>query len=181
MSTNDVPGARSSNNDVLAMGCWAEAEDGSLLFVKSVEGGRVLFEMYDLAENPITQYVDGMTEIEFKKLFSYDSKKTDITTGRGKKVPMTKWTWHDKTPFPWDRVIKSGAKSGTTFAHAGDLIAAADNVRKSQTRVVAEALGASIQEAADDTHMGSTTKSGDFMTRLKGAIDAGLDHFNSNG
>lgn len=31
MSTNDVPGAKTENRDVLAMGCWAEHEDGSLI------------------------------------------------------------------------------------------------------------------------------------------------------
>lgn len=35
MSTQDVPGANRANRDQLASGCWAEHEDGSLLFVKA--------------------------------------------------------------------------------------------------------------------------------------------------
>jgi len=33
MSTNDVPGAKAANNDALAMGCWAEHADGSLILM----------------------------------------------------------------------------------------------------------------------------------------------------
>ena len=43
-----------------------------------------------------------------------------------------KWTWHDKTPFPWDRVIDAGARAGTRHAHADDLLNAAEKVAKSR-------------------------------------------------
>lgn len=118
MSTNDVPGANAINNDALAMGCWAEHSDGSLIFVKSVEGSRVIYEMYDTSADPIVQYTDAMIEDAFKTQFSW--KPTDPNS--------IKWTWHDKTPFPWDRVIKSGAKDGLGYASAQDQISAAARV-----------------------------------------------------
>jgi hypothetical protein len=118
MSTNDVPGANPANSDQLRMGCWAEHNDGSLIFVKSVEGSRVIYEMYDTSVNPIIQYTDAMKEEAFKKQFSWNpSDKNSI-----------KWTWHDKTAFPWDRIIKHGARDGVSFASAQDQISAAARV-----------------------------------------------------
>lgn len=119
MSTNDVPGFDSTNNDELAMGCWAEHEDGSLIFVQSTEGGRVIYMMFDTISDPITEYRDSMPEDGFKDLFSYKNSN-DI-----------KWTWHDKTPFPWDRVIKSGARDGVHHASADDTLRAAQKVARS--------------------------------------------------
>ena len=119
MSTNDVPGAKSSNNDQLAMGCWAEHEDGSLIFVQSTEGGRVVYMMFDTFTDPITEYRDAMPEKGFKDHFSYKSSK-DI-----------KWTWHDKTPFPWERVIKAGARDGVHHTSAHDTLRAAQKIARS--------------------------------------------------
>lgn len=118
MSTNDVPGANPANHDSLAMGCWAEHEDGSLIFVKSTEGNRVIYEMYDLSSPTIVQYTDAMLEDAFKKQFSYDAKKTK----------SVKWVWHDKVSFPWDRIIKAGARDGVGYASADDQLSAAARV-----------------------------------------------------
>ncbi len=118
MSTNDVPGAVASNNDVLAMGCWGEHGADSLIFVKSTEGGRVIYEMFDLTQNPITVFNDAMLEDVFKKQFSWDPKNPK----------NEKWTWHDKTPFPWNKVIKAGARDGVGYACASDQLAAASRV-----------------------------------------------------
>jgi len=122
MSTNDVPGAKASNNDQLAMGCWAEAKDGSLIFVESAESGRIIFSVFDVATDPITEYRDSMPEAGFKQNFSWDPKKKD----------SIQWTWHDKTPFPWNRVIKDGAKDGLRHVHADDLLNAAQKVANSR-------------------------------------------------
>jgi len=119
MSTNDVPGSNKINNDELAMGCWAEHKDGSLIFVQSTEGGRVIYMMFDTFTDPITEYRDAMPEKGFKKNFSW---------GKSSKI---KWTWHDKTPFPWDRVIKSGARDGVHHASADDTLRAAQKLAKS--------------------------------------------------
>jgi hypothetical protein len=118
MSTNDVPGANPVNNDTLKMGCWGEHKDDSLIFVKSTEGGRVIYEMFDLTQNPITVFNDAMLEDVFKKQFSWDpaNPKND------------KWQWHDKTPFPWNKVIKAGARDGVGYASASDQLAAASRV-----------------------------------------------------
>jgi len=122
MSTNDVPSFTASNNDELAMGCWAEHEDGSLIFVQSTEGGRIIYMMFDTFTDPITEYRDAMPEKGFKNFFSWSNKnkKDDI-----------KWIWHDKTPFPWERVIKDGARDGVHFASAYDALRAAQKVAKS--------------------------------------------------
>lgn len=121
MSTNDVPGYNPSNRDQLAMGCWAEHEDGSLIFVESTESSRVIYSIFDLSGGHITEYRDAMPEGDFKKSFSYDPKQKK----------KDKWVWHDKTAFPWDRVIKSGARDGARFASASDQLSAAQRVAES--------------------------------------------------
>lgn len=124
MSTNDVPGARASNNDELAMGCWAEpadtADDKSLIFVEGNEGGTVVYSVFDLDTD--MEYRDSMREADFKKYFSWDE--------RAKGADKIKWTWHDKTPFPWARVIgKASAKPGPRHSMAAHLLTAAQKVR----------------------------------------------------
>ncbi len=121
MATHDVPGAVGVHNDELGMGCWAEHEDGSLIFVQSTEGGRVVYQMFDLSVDPITEYRDAMPEKGFKEFFSWNPKKKD----------SIKWKWHDKTPFPWERVIKAGARDGHHFASAHDQLSAAAKVANS--------------------------------------------------
>lgn len=122
MSTNDVPGANPANRDELGMGCWAEHEDESLLLVESTEGGRVVYSIFDMEKSPITEYRDAMAEGAFKKTFSWNPKDP----------ASEKWTWHDKTAFPWDKLIKSGARDGTRYASADDHISAAERVRRSR-------------------------------------------------
>ena len=118
MSTNDVPGFEPRNKDELANGAWAEHDDGSLLLVQSTEGGRVVYMMFDMSTEPITEYRDAMPEKGFKKTFSWNPKDKD----------SIKWTWHDKTPFPWDRVIREGASPGMHYVSADDHISAAERV-----------------------------------------------------
>ncbi len=122
MSTNDVPGAKASNRDVLAAGCWSEHEDGTLIFVKGTED-RVVYEIYDMADDPPTTYTDAMAEEEFKKFFSWDPK------GEG-----LKWTWHDKTPFPWERIIKVSPRPKPSYASADAHASAAQKVVNSLRR-----------------------------------------------
>lgn len=124
MSTNDVPGANPRNNDELAMGCWAEHDDGSLIFVESTETGRVIYSMFDMAKQPPVEYRDAMPETSFKKTFSWvpDGKKTGTNE---------KWVWHDKTPFPWDRIIKGGFADGERLPSADHVMSAAERVADS--------------------------------------------------
>lgn len=121
MSTNDVPGNNPSNNDQLAMGCWAEHDDGSMIFVESTEAGRVIYSIFDMAKAPPIEYRDAMPEATFKKNFSWDPKNKK----------SEKWTWHDKTPFPWDRIIKAGATDGGRPAAAEHILNAAERVAES--------------------------------------------------
>lgn len=102
MSTNDVPGAVATHNDVLAMGCWAEAAepgDDSLILVEGVEGGRVIFNIFDLAPIEPTEYRHSMPENVFKDRFSWRPGDG------GSDVDNIRWVWHDKTLFPWDRIM----------------------------------------------------------------------------
>ena len=123
VSTHDVPGARASNNDELAIGCWAEHDDGSLIFVESTENGRVIYSIFDVndPDNPV-EYRDSMSIRAFKKEFSWDVKKKK----------SIKWTWHDKTPFPWDRIIELGGKDGVRYPSADHLLTAAQKVARSR-------------------------------------------------
>lgn len=124
MSTYDVPGANPANNDELRMGCWAEHDDGSLIFVYSTEGNRVIYTMFDLAKDPIVEYRDSMRQDAFEKTFTWDPTKKA-------KKGAEKWLWHDKTPFPWDRIIKDGGQDGIKFASASALKTAAERVAES--------------------------------------------------
>lgn len=113
MSTNDVPGHKASNNDVLAMGSWAESKDGSLIFVESVENGRVIYSMFDTRHTPVLEYREAMPESDFKPAFSWKADRSGLKDKKASGVPADiLWTWHDKMPFPWDRVIKNGARDG---------------------------------------------------------------------
>ena len=163
MSTNDVPGHKACNNDQLQMGCWAEHSDGSLIFVESVENHRVIYSMFDLAKEPVVEYRDAMPEKDFKANFSWDADGTQAK----KKVPNIAWTWHDKTPFPWDRVIKEGARDGMRFASASDLRTAAERV--------AESLQLRAEKVSDRSHMVEQTRSGSriggFLRTLAKALD----------
>jgi len=116
-----VPGARASNKDTLGTGCWAEHKDGSLIFVEGAENGRVIYSVFDLMDpdNPL-EYRDAMKERDFKKAYSWKPGKRD------------KWTWHDKTAFPWEKIIEIGAKDGVRFPSADRLISAAERVAVSR-------------------------------------------------
>mgnify|MGYP001146765092 CR=1 FL=1 len=156
MSSNDVPGANPSNGDTLGVGCWAEHDDGSLIFVESTEGGRVIYSMFDVSTDPITEYRDAMPEAGFKKAFSVGGTSSDLV-----------WTWHDKSAFPWDRIISLGGRDGIRHSHADDLLTAAARVAKSR-----EVRGAPI-DADDYAHFEEVKRSKparSIMTRIQRAI-----------
>lgn len=99
MSTHDVPGANPANRDRLAGGAWAEHDDGSLILVHQIEAGTVVYSIYDLSREPYVEYTDSMAETTFKTRFSWrpeDHDDDDLI-----------WTWHDQTPFPFDRVFEN--------------------------------------------------------------------------
>lgn len=121
MSTHDVPGAKIENDDALGAGCWAEHADGSLIFVLSSEGDRVVAEMFDMSEQPIVSYKFATPIKAFERRFSYPP------TGTSDLV----WTWHDKTPFPWDRIIKAGVRPRPRITDVEEEISAAKRVAKS--------------------------------------------------
>lgn len=126
MATNDVPGAVAAHADELHAGCWAEHEDGSLIFVKGAEGDRVVYEIYDMkkGDKPI-YYPDAMEKKEFEKFFSLN---VGGKTAKGAK--KERWTWHDKTPFPWERVIGK-VDQMPRYADVRDELSAAERVAKS--------------------------------------------------
>jgi hypothetical protein len=125
MSTNDVPGANPRNADELAMGCWADHEDGSLILVESTEGNRVIYSIFDMAKEPPVEYRDAMPTASFNSTFSWSPTKRSANE---------KWTWHDKTPFPWDRIIKHGAKDGSRLPAAEYVLNAAERIIESRER-----------------------------------------------
>lgn len=121
MATQDVPGANPANNDTLRMGAWAEHDDGSLLFVKGTENDQVVYELYDVEQTPPVYYQDAMREQAFKDQFSFPP------VGKSKE----KWTWHDKTPFPWTRVMQTFDKPRPVHADVHDTLSAAARVAES--------------------------------------------------
>lgn len=159
MSTNDVPGANPVNADKLGVGCWAEHEDGSLIFVESTEGGRVIYSVFDTSEKPVIEYRDSMAEGAFKKQFSW--MPSDGST-------KDKWTWHDKSPFPWDRIIKKGARDGRRDVSAEETLTAAARIRKSREI----RRGHPVDEAEVETRVDSLRgKAKSIIKQLQKAID----------
>ncbi len=127
MSTHDVPGAAVKNRDVLAMGAWAEHDDGSLILVESTEGGSVVYSIFDVAVDPPVEYRDAMPEPGFKQRFSW------LPQGLPDDDPSAlniRWTWHDKTPFPWDRVMRD-FPPGARHVSAAEEMTAAQRVARS--------------------------------------------------
>ena len=149
MSTNDVPGANPANRDELGMGCWAEAADGSLILVESTEGNRVIFSVFDVSrkDEPV-EYRSAMTEADFKKNFSWKG-------GRDRGGSQDKWTWHDKTPFDWDRVMKAGFVEGQKPVSASDTLSAADRVARSLRE-----LGITVNESRNGDYSHRTDQTG---------------------
>lgn len=154
MSTHDVPGAVIANRDILAMGCWAEHEDGSLIFVESVEGGRVVFSVFDVSKDPKVEYRTAMPEQGFKDLFSWkpDGTSDDLV-----------WTWHDKTPMPWEKVM-GDFPEGQRNASAEETLNAAERVAES----LALRAGEVRARAVPDGQPGATR----LMERIKNAVGA---------
>lgn len=130
MATYSVPGADPVNRDELHVGCWGEHEDGSLILVQGVENDRVVYSMFDVRKNPtsgdvidVIEYRDAMPSDGFKRHFSVS----------GTKPSELKWLWHDKTEFPWNRVIRMGATHGTKPVFVTDQLSAAQKVAESLT------------------------------------------------
>jgi hypothetical protein len=121
MSTQDVPGANPANADKLCSGCWAEHTDGSLIFVKGTENLQVVYELFDVAQQPPVYYQDAMREDAFKAAFSYPPIGDSAE----------KWTWHDKTNFPWSRVMKTFDRPVPMHADVHDTLSAAARVAQS--------------------------------------------------
>ena len=124
MASNDVPGANPANNDELAVGAWGEHEDGSLIFVEGVQDYRVIYSMFDMAPTPPLEYRDAMSEIVFKRSFSWSAPSASPLSNE-------KWTWHDKTPFPWNKIIKEGISDGARLTSAADTLSAAARIAAS--------------------------------------------------
>lgn len=138
MSTNDVPGHNSANRDELRAGCWAEHQDGSLIYIYAVEADMVSYRIFDMTKSPPLEYLDRMAVKEFGELFSCDPKDVErvVAVARGKgKARVTKqlYTWHDKTPFPVERILDEGIDPGPK-------VSPAPHVMRSAAHKVAEAL-----------------------------------------
>lgn len=160
MSTNDVPGFKQTNNDVLHGGCWAEHEDGSLILVWSTEDQMVIYEMFDHYIDPPAAYRDAMPIGDFYKAFSWDSKNMVNELNGGRKVPNEKWTWHDKTPFPFDRLIDADILTkGPVPISAKSQLSAASRV--------AESLQLRAQKLDADSYKDRLIKSSSIVMSLK--------------
>jgi len=124
MATCDVPGTNPANNDDLHIGCWGEADDDSLIFVEGVSNAenRVIYSIFDMSNknNPF-EYRDSMPKDGFEKMFSKDSSG--------------KWTWHDKTPFPWEGRIMNCFPDGQRIPSAKQIISAAKRIATSRNLI----------------------------------------------
>lgn len=132
MATTDVPGSNPANGDKLVMGAWGEHTDGSRLFVEGTESGLVTYSMFDMSRRPVVEYRDRMAEQDFRTRFA----------PKGGPKP---WTWHDKTPFPWDEVIREGAQPGVRLAGAADQMTLARQIAESLSLRAREVMTPELQ------------------------------------
>ena len=160
MSTGDVPGANPVNGDDLHIGCWAEHSDGSLILVEGAEGGNIVYSIFDVSRDPPVEYRDAMSEDDFK---------ADYT--------QAGWTWHDKTAFPWERIMRvfpSGQKD-VSIGHT--LTAAQELANRRSLR--------GVQMAQDDishrTDQPMTPPQRDIMGRIQNALDAAAKSWSGRG
>lgn len=124
MSTEDVPGMNPLNRDSLHSGCWAEHKDGSMVYVLGTEGNKVLYSMFDVSDaNDPVEYRDAMPLRQFETDFSYDPRNPR----------SVRWTWHDKSEFPWGRIMRK-FKSGVKPVSADKVIKDAAKITKSRIR-----------------------------------------------
>lgn len=157
MATKSVPGADPKNVDELDVGCWAEHDDGSLIFVQGFEGDSVVYQIYDLAQDPPVYYQDAMTEDDFKREFSFPPVgKSDIP-----------WTWHDKTDFPWRRVMRRFDDPTPSYADVRDQMTAAQRVAESL-----DLRGQQLSEADVGAQGGSA---GGILEKIGEAIGRGIE------
>jgi hypothetical protein len=128
---------------------WGEHKDGSLIFIASVENHRVIFEIFDLSVGKVIEYRDAMSETDFKRKFSWSSPD---------KLKAGPWEWHNRTPFPWDKIIAAGFPSGTRLASAQDVLDHADNIRQSRARLLDNNGDnrSAAQQVADDLQVQGT-------------------------
>jgi len=141
MSTTAVPGADPKNLDQLDQGCWAEdAGQTSLVHVIGHEHGSVVFQLYDLSETPIIFYQDAMLAKDFKDFFSVPPFGTSDVT----------WTWHDKTNFPFDRVMKRFSSKTSHHADVQDQLSIvqkiAQKLHMTGSRLAKEELTAQVEQ-----------------------------------
>ncbi len=156
MSTSDVPEANPANGDDLHVGCWAEHNDGSLMMVQGAENG-IVYSIFDVSRDPPIEYRDSMVEKEFKKAF----------TKKG-------WIWHDKTAFPWDRVMRV-FKSGQLHVSAADQLSAAQVLAERRSL-----RGLQIQQddISHKTDQPVTPIQQDIIGRVQNSIDAAFEAWN---
>lgn len=146
MSTNDVPGMNPRNRDELHAGCWAEHEDGTLLYVLGTEDWRVIYELFELNDprDPV-EYRDTMELRKFQKQFSYNASDPK----------SIKWTWHDKSEFPWNRILET-FKPGVRPVSAKKQLAAADRVKKAKRKYAKSRAKTVAQVIAKDRNLAPT-------------------------
>lgn len=164
MSTPDVPGANPRNSDALHTGCWAESanDDGSYILVEGFENGRVVYELFDTSKTPPVAYRDAMPESRFKRQFSWDGKGV-------------KWTWHDKTEFPWDVIIQKGLQSGQRPAMGSDVLQEAADIEDTLEKMVGDdpddaGAGSAARRVARDLNLRGRALSGTESNRVRRAL-----------
>ncbi len=162
MSTPDVPGANPAHGDALHTGCWAESAngDGSYVLVEGFENGRVVYELFDTSKTPPVAYRDAMPESRFKRQFSWNGKGV-------------KWTWHDKTEFPWEVIIQKGLQSGQRPAMGSDVLAEAADIEETLERFGGDGDdggGSAARRVARDLNLRGRTLQGTDASRVRRAL-----------
>lgn len=171
MSTNDVPGANPANKDKLSRGSWAEHEDGSMIYVLDIdENGRVIANMYDFKdpEKPVF-YPLAMSTKDFNETFSFNPKGAK----KKKDIADIKWTWHDKTPFDWNKVMLIIQTPEPQAANVSHTLSAAARIAQSLQSKVVKVLTAeeALEHSGREVRPGGNTAK-KIRDRLRNAMHA---------
>lgn len=175
MATEDTPGSNPRNNDKLATGCWAEHSDGSLIFVEGTENGEVVFSTFDMAQTPPVEYRAMLKEDAFANSFSCNPSDMSKSVFKGSKTGdknPDRWTWHDKTPFPWERVMKAGFREGYKLPSRDHILAEAEAIERSAASRVRDALHLKAMPIQNREHL--TDQIRDAMSNVADVIAKAL-------
>jgi len=98
------------------------------------------------------EYRASMLIGDFGRKFSVDPSKMSA------KKKQDSWTWHDKTPFPWEKIMQKGVREGLRHPSADQLLSQARRVEESAAKRVRDDLQLKAEPLRDMSHMSDVVR-----------------------